>query len=84
MSAHTPGPWQVRKIDPRSVAIPDEHGKLIVLAPSEADARLIAAAPDLLAALEEIVEAADGSGWDQIDATLKKQRAAIAKARGYA
>ena len=47
---------------------------------TEANARLVAAAPDLLEALEEIVSAADGDGWKQLDATLGKARAAIAKA----
>lgn len=49
----------------------------------EANARLIAAAPELLAALQEIVAAADGEGWDQIDADFSKARAAIAKATQY-
>ena len=40
------------------------------------------AAPDLLEALEEIVSAADGDGWNQLDANLRKARAAIAKATG--
>jgi hypothetical protein len=43
-----------------------------------ADARLIAAAPDLLRELEEMVAAADpAEGWN-----LDSARAAIAKARG--
>ena len=51
---------------------------------AEANAHLIAAAPDLLEALQEIVNAADGDGWNQLDAGLKKARAAIAKATGGA
>ena len=47
---------------------------------TEANARLVAAAPDLLEALEEIVSAADGDGWKQLDANLSAARAAIAKA----
>jgi hypothetical protein len=47
-----------------------------------ADARLIAAAPDLYEALKEIVDAADGDGWDQLDATFTRARAALKKARG--
>jgi hypothetical protein len=46
------------------------------------DARLISAAPDLYEALKEIVDAADGAGWDQLDATFTRARAAIKKARG--
>lgn len=46
------------------------------------EARLIAAAPELLAALTEIVAAADGDGWKQLDPTFTAARAAIAKATG--
>ena len=49
---------------------------------NEANARLIASAPELLEALEEIVSAADGDGWSHLDADLRKARAAIAKATG--
>ena len=49
---------------------------------AEANARLIAAAPELLEALTEIVAAADGDGWKQLDATFAAARAAIAKATG--
>lgn len=49
-----------------------------------ANARLIAAAPEMLEALQEIVAAADGDWWEQLDATLEKSRAAIAKATGGA
>lgn len=37
---------------------------------------------ELLEALQEIVAAADGDGWNQLDASFKKARAAIAKATG--
>ena len=49
---------------------------------AKANARLIAAAPELLEALKEIVDAADGAGWEQLDPSFKKARAAIAKATG--
>ena len=47
---------------------------------AKANACLIAAAPELLEALTEIVAAADGDGWKQLDATFAAARAAIAKA----
>lgn len=45
-------------------------------------AYLIAAAPDLLEALQDVVSAADGKGWEQLDPSFQKQRDAIAKALG--
>lgn len=49
---------------------------------AKANAQLIAAAPELLEALAEVVNAADGEGWSQLDPSLSKARAAIAKAKG--
>lgn len=43
--------------------------------------RLHALNQELLEALKEIVDAADGTGWDQLDASFSKARAAIAKAK---
>ena len=87
MSKHTPGPWD---------AIPDcpeeGHGDWYVVAENEDvlsrgssrdDARLIAAAPDLLAALKamsEYMAYAEILGEDK--AVFKNARAAIAKAEG--
>lgn len=54
MSGHTPGPWHVdddgaiRTRDGRDVVAAFDHRVVV----ADADARLIAAAPDLLAALE--------------------------------
>jgi hypothetical protein len=48
--------------------------------PNGANARLMAAAPELLEALQEIITAADGEGWSQLDAGFTKARAAISKA----
>lgn len=88
---HTPGPWDcgvvvnLRCIDTDEFGFSiawintDNHNKI---EEAKANARLIAAAPELLEALEEIVSAADGDGWSQLDADLRKARAAIAKATG--
>jgi len=89
MSKHTPGPW---------AAIPDSgedsEGDWYIIAPdedvittglSEPDAALIAAAPDLLAALKAL----SAGLHDEIDmkahikaSEVRAARAAIAKAEG--
>jgi hypothetical protein len=83
MSAHTPGPWE---------PLTDRHCELLIFAPSaeefvcgvtvflpdaEANARLIAAAPDLLEALKRVCSHGyrTSPDWDNA-------RAAIAKAEG--
>ena len=95
MSKHTPGPWAHINPDGYTVRHPQVYsdtgpvcnatwlgdGRINEL---RANARLIAAAPEMLVALQEIVAAADGDGWSQLDATLAKARAAIAKATGGA
>jgi hypothetical protein len=88
MSKHTPGPW---------TAIPDDDGdedNWYVLTEKEAaiavglygpDARLIAAAPDLLAVLQDLADVSRGylEHMDAEDiAALEAARAAIAKAEG--
>ena len=94
MSKHTPGPWTANK-PTRDNGRAEIHAGCMLVAQAFnwmldaegdeqcwADARLIAAAPDLLEALKEIVDAADGAGWEQLDPSFKKARAAIAKATG--
>ena len=87
MSKHTPGPWAIRQ-DPKAgplynwnVGIDGRPQYWIQVAVcSEHDARLIAAAPDLLEALRSITDAAD-----EKRVTAKHYeiaRAAIAKATG--
>ena len=95
MSAkHTPGPWEhtgqgdivgkedngygLGYVDVCSVYLRTVRGR------TNANARLISAAPELLDALTEIVAAADGDGWKQLDATFAAARVAIAKATGGA
>jgi hypothetical protein len=84
MSAHTPGPWRVARLRSGAWAVVDRGTRDIV--PSiftqrdggedEANARLIAAAPDLLAALKYLLEL---GGDDDRRITAD---AAIAKAEG--
>ncbi len=89
MSKHTPGPWTVfdaAKEDGISdfYGIDAPNGDAVVLydreggIESEADARLIAAAPDLLEALQQLVACHDEPTCPGLDLA----RAAISKATG--
>lgn len=85
---HTPGPWKYGYERP-TAQDPEEQWAIVTIAGGhivanvnpdsrqDANARLIAAAPDLLAALEAVVFISDRKhdAWD-------KARAAIAKAKG--
>lgn len=98
MSAHTPGPWKLDGVMAMDsplwiVSIPGEQARIEIAdysSESEANARLIAAAPDLLEALEDMVFLADGAmaaanrdGAEyRPDEELRDAKAAIAKARG--
>lgn len=87
MSKHTPGPWTfkgrtVRGPHPRD---PEGRTRIVVNAiwdrgtyvgEAEANARLIAAAPELLEALEIALDCAGDAWW------AEKAEAAIAKAKG--
>ena len=84
MSKHTPGPWRV--------AVWNVYAKSenpVARASSVGDARLIAAAPDMLEALEELVGTLDDGDTVWMDVETKrpvteKARAIIAKATGVA
>lgn len=93
-ATHTPGPWTVVRNGDSNALIRYSDGENasyiaqcndLQLCPEhgtvEANARLIAAAPDLLAALEELL--ADKYLADPINADrMANARAAIAKAKG--
>lgn len=84
MSGHTPGPWKVtygeftEKGVKYEIDMPDQRLTAF-------DARLIAAAPDLKEALEELVAAQDANdeGWfdspKMRDVAMQKARTALAK-----
>jgi hypothetical protein len=80
---HTPGPWTIAdKTDIR-----DGDGLIARVATAwagngiiNANARLIAAAPELLEALEKML--GDFSTYGALEVEAAKARAAIAKARG--
>lgn len=94
MSKHTPGPWRVsaapltpdvstRWIEVYSVDPCDDVASVTGgnLKTAQANARLIAAAPDLLAALEEILRIHSQAGGS-IPGIGRAAREAIAKAGG--
>lgn len=96
MSKHTPGPWEVgqqrrfEELTPRWIIRPEgefPHGLWIADGgwigheETEANARLIAAAPDLLAALKEAVEVAP-LGTTKVAKWMGRAGNAIDKAEG--
>jgi hypothetical protein len=97
MRKHTPGPWSVYSAakddgftDFYGIDGPDlDKGNAVVLwdpsggIENEANARLIAAAPELLAACE-VMSAHYSGSLDHQPAYVKLARAAIAKATGTA
>ena len=87
MSGHTPGPWTFIPADEFWVKPAIQRGKeggMVIeglsAASEEADARLIAAAPDLLSALNAMLThmGMDEDEWNK--PTFDQARAAIAKA----
>ena len=86
MSKHTPGPWRVPMIDAESTGIlwGNEDRPVAVICGTDAtmtaNAKLIAAAPDMLAALEGLLIDEDY----RCDADWEFARHAIAKAKGQA
>ena len=97
MSAHTPGPWHVEwtrapktSLDGYNYHIRSESGVYICEGkngyPNEADARLMAAAPHLLAACSDILEGLELrgllDGWHHDQDIVNRLRAAIAGATG--
>ena len=92
--AHSSAPWtQERDVEGRRVIYSDACALVVAEVQTEADARLIAAAPDMLAAarlgLMAAMEAAAYAGSEGHDGTMRENlkradalRAAIAKAEG--
>lgn len=101
MSGHTPGPWT--KVNGELFG---PHGRRVLVSDSgigvvcgsnpdpehEANARLIAAAPELLEALRDLLRAVGRAGYDdadsgelfELDSAAEEARAVIAKATGVA
>jgi hypothetical protein len=79
MSEHTPGPWTLDKAAGGWLLL--SNGSDVTTEPfdcADADARLIAAAPELLDALRYLLENAEAAGWSEM--MLSGARAAVAKA----
>ena len=87
---HTPGPWShTSRCDiignGATIAVVRAAASSITIAEDSANARLIAAAPELLAELEELCEVLNSGIICRIEpdsAKAAKIRAAIAKAKG--
>lgn len=96
---HTPGPWLYIRLDEWSHSVATQHGELPDGSPNlwtvatvnknrepehEANARLIAAAPDLLGALQAMLRMWDegGSLPGLVEGVITEANAAIAKANG--
>ena len=83
---HTPGPWKFME---RGLLVKSDESEVVgtfhKANKNEANARLIAAAPELLAALERVAALDNGfgvvTGLPLVNAVMDA-RAAIAKARG--
>lgn len=92
MKTHTPGPWKITGHDGRNPMVQDANGGSICAvwdtgcaATQEANARLIAAAPDLLNMLQRVMDEylmRDPTAGHVALLTLEHARAAIAKAKG--
>lgn len=83
---HTPGPWRFEKATKTIRSVPANYWIASMnscdgAVDHEANGRLIAAAPDLFAALADLVRDAIAEEMDNYPAVLRA-RAAIAKAKG--
>jgi len=81
MSKHTPGPWEINE---QYIIARSKRGLRTICQwgsyTDEPDARLIAAAPDLLKALKVLVALHGNGPGDSV--SMDNARAAIAKAEG--
>ena len=90
VEGRTPGPWRLADSYATHVAYEDGDGDLIALAgrarASRSDMQLMAAAPDLLAALQKVLDlAATGNprpAWSLLNEIWVEADVAIRKTRG--
>ena len=82
---HTPGPWEILYNDPQEeywVTRPHYDAGPAKIVYHIEDARLIAAAPDLLEALKEMLDNHEDACTGYGEGAAEKARAAITKATG--
>lgn len=88
MHTTTPGPWKVTQPphDPNAYDVASEAGGVLAKLPwcTKANAQLMAAAPDMLAALELIRDSGGFKDGTSVEELQRIAVAAIAKARGEA
>lgn len=89
---HTPEPWLIDRSDYSAICIADENGLVICdlpmlgvigqeqMAEVDANAKLIAAAPEMLAALRDIMDGQIGGAVDYDADRFVAARKALAKA----
>jgi hypothetical protein len=94
MSKHTKGPWEVDKIASMHVQSGrrgvcstggysnNQECPIKIEEENQANAHLIAAAPDMLEALEEVLNIKDYDTAEKCEEVREKARAIVAKARG--
>lgn len=86
MNKHTPGPWQIADGESRRVYLIN-HGRdavgetVYIETRNPADAKLIAAAPDLLEALESMLDAFTDERWVAVP-IIERAKLAIYRATG--
>lgn len=83
-TAHTPGPWRVSPKGAYVMTHEKKNTAFVMEANRSANASLIAAAPELLDALQTMLAAVDADRIPGIGLATDKARAAIAKAEGSA
>jgi hypothetical protein len=82
---HSPGPWPITPLPENTWHVTAHVGpieKPVAMVHGEANARLVAASPDLLAALQDLVFATAHVEGGIALAARKQARAAIAAAKG--
>ena len=93
-ATHTSGPWAVDYEGPAHLSIEDKAGRVLAFCnlqnedgdEDEANAHLIAAAPDLLEALRNVAETMSGADYSHVKQDMVRAicRRAISKAEGRA